>query len=862
MEKKKRAAPKEEAGKKKEAAEVEAAPPKAPEKEAPPREGFPVVGIGASAGGLEAYQQFFEHMPADSGMAFVLLTHLDPRHPSMLSDILSKHTKMSIVEAEDGTRTEPNHVYVIPPDKRISIIQGILFLLPREELQAKRLPIDFFLRSLADDQGENGVGVILSGTGTDGSEGIKAIYEKNGLTVVQDPSNSSYDGMPRSAIRTGVVDIIAPAGEIPGKIIEFLSRYRPAREKKEISALPQIINIVRAKTGHDFAGYKKGTLARRVEKRMVLHKIEDQFQYIRYLQENPREIKELLREFLIPVTTFFRDPKAFAELKAKALPMIVDSMERKAEIRAWVPGCSTGEEAFSIAILIREYLEEHELDIPVQIFATDISEEAISIARSSLYPESIAAEVEPERLKKYFVKEDNSLYRVKPVIREMVVFAVQNVVQDVPYHHLDLISCRNLLIYLEPELQNEMIPRFHYSLDGKGILFLGTAEGIGRFNDLYSIIDRKWKIYAARDVGRDHGAYRILHRRIRIPSAEKEPARETPKNIADIFQKELLNRFAPVSLLVNNKYEIVYVQGDAGKYLRISSGEPSKGVLDLAREDLKPTLSSALYNVFSKGKEVVYRNIEIKVDGTTEKVNVTAKPLSNPDLPDMALIAFESAPAPARPVKAKKATRDDGRARELEEELTSTRETLKSTIEEMQTSSEEQKSMNEELQSANEELQSTNEELESSKEELQSVNEELSTLNSEMQAKVDQLVRAESDFKVLLDGTKIGIIFLDNDLRIKRFTETAGQVFNLIPTDVGRLLFDLMKKFRYEEMYEDTRKVITTLVPTERQIKSQHGEFYLLRIVPYRTVENIIDGVVITFTNISDLKKYIAEAVQ
>lgn len=826
---------------------------------------FAVVGIGASAGGLEAFELFLTHLPSDTGAAFVLISHLDPQHPSLLSDILRKSTRMKIVEAEDGMTLEPNHIYVIPPNKYMSVFHNALYLIAPEEPHGQRMPVDFFMRSLAEDRGENAFCIILSGTGSDGTLAIKSVNEKNGIVIVQDPATAAYDGMPRNAIRTGLADYVLPPDKMPEKIISLLSQVRH-RERKPLEAMPQILSILRTKTGNDFKYYKQGTISRRIEKRMRLHELKDPSLYARYLKENPDEVSALLKDLLICVTSFFRDPKAFEILKTKGIPLIVDQRRDPKELRVWVPGCATGEEAFSIAIILQEYMEEHNLDLRVQVFATDISEDAINQARTGLYPPNIAMDVTPERLQRFFTKEQEDGYRVKKTIREMVIFAVQNIIRDAPFTHLDLISCRNLLIYLEPEIQNELIPLFQYSLNPQGILFLGTSESIGGFQDLFSVIDRKWKIFQARQVDTVHGVHRFVRQHGPPHPIEKEAVEEKPRkiNMSSIFHNALLKFFAPVSVLVNSQYEIIYVKGDTGNYLRLSSGEPSRNILELSRESLKPVLSSGIYNAVSKNKASVYREQAVKIDGKGRKVNVHVKPVTGKDIPEgLAIVAFED--VPEKPIKSKRkktVAQDEDRIKELEEENASIRESLQTTIEEMQASTEELKSMNEEMQSSNEELQSTNEELESSKEELQSMNEELTTLNAELQAKIDQLTRAESDFKVLLDGTKIGIIFLDPQLRIRRFTQEAANLINLIPTDVGRPLSDISNRFEYPDLYADAQSVINTLVPKERQIHVEKGQYFLLRIVPYRTIENVVDGAVMTMTNITEMKKVIEKTEQ
>ena len=815
---------------------------------------FPIVGIGASAGGLEAYRQFFLNMPANPGMAFVLISHLDPQHPSMLSDILSKSTSMAIVEARDGMRLSIDHVYVIPPNKKMFILRSSLYLLPPEEPRGRRMPIDFFMTSLAEDQGENAICVILSGTGSDGSFAIQSINEKNGIVMVQDPETAGFDGMPRSAIRTGLVDYVLPVEKMPEQLISFFNQFRPKSEKESLSTLQQILPILRSRTGIDFSQYKQGTIARRIEKRMSIHKIEDAVSYARYLQKDPAEGQALLKDLLICVTSFFREPQAFELLRVKALPQVIDTEKT---FRIWVPGCATGEEPFSIAIILREYMEEKGHNFPVQIFATDINEHVIIQARTGLYPDNISADVSSERLKKFFTKEVSG-YKVKANIREMVTFAVHNVIRDAPFRHLDLISCRNLMIYLNPEIQDQIMHLFHFSLKPNGILFLGSSESIGASHELFSVVDRKWKLFKAKFVDERHSS-RFASQSVvaRYHTANDLTEAQKKINTSEFYQKLIFKYFAPTCAIITEKGEILYTQGETGRYFTLPSGKPTNNILDMVERSLKPILSSAMFKASSKGEESSYPNVRVEMEDGLWTLTVLVRPIREAEIPEkLTMVIFKRQSEHQEALGKSKGTRlQKERIEELEREIAFTKESLQTTIEEMRASSEE-------LQSANEELRSSNEELESSREELQSMNEELSTLNSELQAKLEQLTRAESDFKVLLDSTKIGIIFLDDHLRIKRFTEDAVQVINLLPTDIGRPFSDIARKFEYSKIYEDAQGVIDTLIPKEREIQTQTGNSFLLRMVPYRTVDNIIEGVVITFTSISELKQAIKNAAR
>ena len=775
---------------------------------------FPIVGMGASAGGLEAFEQFFSKMSSESGLAFVLIPHLDPTHASMMTELLRRVTKMEVTEARDGMKVKPDHVYVIPPNKEMSIFHGTLNLEAPKMAHGLRMPIDAFFRSLAEDQGETAIGIILSGTGTDGTLGLRAIHGQGGMVMIQDPKTAKYAGMPASAVQTGLVDYVLPAEKMPSELITYVKRFArkekmPVSEKREYS-LRKILALIRSRTGHDFSLYKKTTLNRRIEKRMNVHNVDEVTAYLRYLQEHPDEVQLLFKDLVIGVTQFFRDSEAFEVLRHKIIPKYLEHKPEGYAFRAWVPGCGTGEEAFSIAIVLMECIEEMKCDIKVQIFGTDIDEDAISHARGGVYSSNIAADVNAERLRRFFTKEDSN-YRVKKEIREMVVFAVQDIVTDPPFTKLDLLSCRNLLIYLEPDLQNRLLPLFHYSLKPEGALFLGTSETIGKFVDLFEVSDKKWKFFKSKKVVaalQEEVWTTLPWTHAYTMKGEVEERKPKQVDVATIAQSTLLETFVPPSVIVNEKGDILYIHGQTGKYLEPAPGHASLNILDMAREGIKYELRSGIHYVVTKMKERRYHDLRVKTNGGHQPVNLAIKPLARPkEVQGLVLVTFEEIP-PEKPKpeqKKEKAPRrqDDGRSLELEQELAYTRETLQATIEELQASNEELKSTNEELQSTNEEFQSTNEELETSREELQSVNEELVTLNSELQAKIDQLSQAESDMKILLDSTRIGTIFLDSHLCIKRFTSEATRIFNLIPTDIGRPMHDIRSNLQYDEIERD-----------------------------------------------------------
>jgi two-component system CheB/CheR fusion protein len=830
------------------------------------------VGVGASAGGLEALEQLFSNLPADSGMGFVVVTHLDPSHKSMMSELLARVTRMHVVEAKDGMVVEPNRVHVIPPDRDMAITNGMLRLSRFEEPRGLRMPIDFFFRSLAKDQRDGSLCIILSGSGTDGTMGLKAIHEAGGMSMVQDPTEAKYEGMPQSAINTGIADYVLPVAKMPGQLLAYVKRTvrqvmkrRAVISEKAPKSIERILSLLRSQTGHDFAYYKKSTLLRRIERRMTVHDVGDPATYVHYLQGHPQEVRLLLKELLISVTSFFRDPAAFDILRTKVLPLILEGRPEDYALRIWVPGCATGEEAYSIAMVVREYLDEQKSVARFQIFGTDIDEAAINVARAGVYSGNIGIDVSPERLRRFFIKEENT-FRIKKGIRETIVFAVQNVITDAPFTRLDLLSCRNLLIYLEPELQNKLMPLFHYSLRFEGgVLFLGSSESIGSFSDLFKTVDRKWKFFQRKGPAFAHAATAFTGLPWTYEHGVKEAApeirKQTEVSVGDMTRNLLLDRFTPPCVITNEKGEIVYVHGRTGKYLEPAPGQANLNILEMAREGIAFELRSALHNAVRQHKVVSYKDLHVKTNGDVQSINLTVQPINEPDaMQGLLMVVFEDV-MPKREERAKERQKSrhgyGKRVHELEQELRYSKENLQATIEELQATNEELKSSNEELQSTNEELQSTNEELETSKEELQSLNEELVTVNSELQAKIDQLSRTENDMKNLLDSTNIGTIFLDNDLRIKRFTPEATKVVNLIPGDVGRPISDIVSNLRYENLLQDARAVLDTLSFREVQVQTKDGTWYGMRVMPYRTFDNVIDGVVITVTNIDAMRRSI-----
>ncbi|MDI1277324.1 chemotaxis protein CheB [Methylobacter sp.] len=808
---------------------------------------FPIVGLGASAGGLEAFEQFFRHIPPDSGMAFVLVSHLDPSHASILTEILQRTMSMPVAEAQDQMHVMPNRVYVIPPNRDMTIFHGALQLSIPAVPHGQRMPIDAFLRSLAEDQAEKSIGIILSGTGTDGTLGLRAILGAGGVTLAQEPTTAKFDGMPVSAIQAGYVTHILPAEKMPEVLLSgilALALQPLPSPPTALSGINHILMQLRTSTGHDFSLYKKSTITRRIQRRMSQNGIEDTETYARYLKEHPSETASLFKELLINVTSFFRDPEAFVALKQDILPAVLADKPEDYVFRVWVAGCATGEEAYSIAIVLRELMDKNQYEFKSQIYSTDLADDTITIARAGLYPPNIALDVTPERLRRFFIKEDGG-YRVKKEIREMVVFAIQNVVKDPPFTKLDLLSCRNLMIYLEPELQNRLIPAFHYALKPGGVLFLSPSEGIGNHTELFTPLNRKWKFYRATPSTASTRA--ILTSNLNWTT---EPAHKTPEdimksarenNLAELTRRMLLQFYAPTSVMTDLKGNILYVYGETGKYLR-PPGHATLNMIDMAREGLQLELRSAI-SAANQGTPTLDRELSVKTNGDFHPVHLCVRPLSNPnDRQNLLLVSFQdiAQPAPDKPARTKRTSKPNElhHIEELERELAYTKENLQATIEEQFAS--------------NEELKCTNEEM-------QSINEELVTVNSELQAKIVQLADMQNDMKNLLDNIHIGTIFLDQSLIIRRFTRDAAQIYRLVASDVGRALSDIKPELEGEDdLLDAAHAVLDNLVPIEREVKTLNGNWYLARIQPYRTLENMIDGMVLTFTNITERTRAIA----
>lgn len=821
-----------------------------------------IVGIGASAGGLEALEQFLTHVPNACGIGFVVIQHLDPTYKGMLPELLQRATTMKVYQVTDGMKVESDCVYVIPPNKDMSILHGTLHLLDPVAPRGRHLSIDFFFRALAQDRQERAIGVILSGMGSDGTLGLRAIKEKAGLTLAQEPASAKFDSMPRSAIDAGVIDIVAPVESIPERIVDYLSRPhidyldKQGGETGAKTALEKIVTLLHDRTGNDFSLYKKSTVLRRIERRMDLHQITDLEGYVKYAHENPQELDLLFNELLIGVTHFFRDPTVWEYVKNEVLPALLVDYPAGKILRAWVPACSTGEEAYSLAMIFKEVLGKINSKgrFSLQIFATDLDPDAIARARQGMYPFSIAVDMPPERLNRFFISEESG-YRLGKEIREMVIFAPQNVIMDPPFTRLDILSCRNLLIYLGQELQMKLIPLFHYSLNCGGFLLLGSAETIGNFTDLFEPLNNKERVYRRID-----NPLRPLiefptkiSSRTKIIQADTMTSPVPTGNLQQYADQLLLQNFSPAAVLVNSDGDILYINGRTGKYLEPAAGKANWNICAMANEGLRHSLVSALKKVVREQGTVKVENLQLTGNkGAEQIVSLTVQAIEKPDMErGMVLIIFSDVNTTNKNVVRRSA---GANKTAQDEELDRARDEIRTLREEMQVSQEELTSSNEELQSTNEELQSTNEELTTSKEEMQSLNEELQSVNAELQSKVDDLSRVNNDMKNLLNSTDIATIFLDNAFHVRRFTNPATQIFKLIPSDVGRPLSDIVSDLHYPEMPEDVRKVLESLAFSEKQIETKDGRWFNVRIMPYRTLDNIIDGVVITFSDITVAK--------
>ena len=842
---------------------------------APPT-AFPIVGLGASAGGLAAFQAFFSGLAtlADPGMAFVLVQHLAPDHKSILTELIRRTTRMPVTEIADGLVVQANCVYVIPPNQDLACLNGTLHLLPRPEPHGRPLPIDFFFCSLAQDQRDRAIGIVLSGTGSDGAEGVRAIRRAGGLVLAQSPASAEFDGMPRSALATGLVDFELPPDEMGARLLAFC-RHVQHRLPEALatplphgdSALQKIMILVRARTGHDFSLYKPSTILRRIARRMALHQIESLDDYVKFLQKTTAEAGALFHDFLIGVTKFFRDADAFQVLEDRVIPAMVSAEPDGAPLRIWVPACSTGEEAYSIAILLTERMEALRVVCPVKIFATDIDGRAIATARQGYYPASIAADLTPDRLARFFTAEAGG-YQISKAIRDLLIFSEQDVVRDPPFSKLDLISCRNVLIYMGAALQRKLLPVFHYALKPGGLLFLGTSETASEFGEFFAVLDRTAKVYRRKtDLPLLHPTPAPTSAPPSAPAPAPAPLRPAgtkppgPTSLRERTEQALLRLAFPAAALVTASGDILYLHGRAGLYLEPAPGEAgTQNILKMARTGLRAELTRSLRQAARAGETVRRTGLRVETHGHVTNVTLTIQPVARepaltPAAPEF-LVLLDEAPLPdpaAGALPPGPAPGIDTDAQALVAELRAKEEHLQTANEELRRTADELKCANEEMQSGNEELQSSNEELETAKEEMQSVNEELTTVNTELQTSIEDLSKTKNDLLNLLAGTGIATIFVDLQMRILRFTPSAAAIIRLIPGDAGRPIQDLGSQLvGYDRLVPDAQEVLDTLIPKKIEVQTREGAWYSMRLQPYRTLENVIEGVVIAFVEITE----------
>jgi len=842
---------------------------------------FTVVGVGASAGGLEAFSQLLRSLPPDTNVAVVYIQHLAPRYESSLASLLEETTSMPVSQVTDKMPIKPGEVYVIPPNAFLSVSRGILRLTPRPEGRSRHAPVDYFFRSLAEYAQQRAVGIVLSGTDSDGATGLREIKAVGGITFAQEPGTAKFDGMPSAAISTGAVDTVLPPDGIARELARIarhpLLRHAEAKTREAEVSISEdhwdkIFALLRGSSGVDFTHYKQPTLRRRLQRRMVLHKSTSIDQYVRFLQQNPQEVNALYRDILIHVTRFFREPDSYDFLGAKIFPRIVrDRRGGNQPIRVWVPGCSTGEEAYSVAISLLEFLGDDAIAMPVQVFATDVSESAVDQARVGIYPEAIATDVSAERLRRFFNKVDGS-YRISKSVRDTVIFARQDLTRDPPFSKLDLIVCRNVLIYLGPLLQKKLMSVFHYALKPTGYLMLGSSETIGPHSDLFALADKRHKVYTKKATG--------LRMNMEFPTGDYAPHRgdsnrkqlvdnRTGPSILNEANRFILNRYAPPGVIVDEELQIIQFRGKTGPFLEPAAGEASLNVLKMAREGLLYELRSAISEARKTGAPSRRENLKVKHNSHILDVNVEVVPLIVANDQRHFLVMFEEVSPRSRekPAPHSEKTRATARGRgksppgpdreanervvRLQQELAASREYLQSIIQDLEAANEELQSANEEILSSNEELQSTNEELDTAKEELQSTNEELNTVNDELQGRNEELSRANSDLLNLLSSVQIAVVMVTSDLRIRRFTPMAEKVLNLIPTDVGRPIGDIKPNIDLPDLEKLIMEAVDTVNPIEREAKDRHGVTYRVRIRPYKNAENRIDGAVLALFDLA-----------
>lgn len=828
---------------------------------------FLIAGLGASAGGIQAFQEFFQHVPKESGIAYVVILHLSPDHDSKLAQVLQTTTEMPVKQVAEKVKVEPNHVYVVPPNGHLLMQDGSIVVSPNTQIEDRRAPVDIFFRTLADEHGTRAVAVVLSGTGANGSMGLKRVKERGGAAFVQNPREAEFNEMPRNAIATGLIDEVLNVAELPAKIIAYknslgkiqISEEPEQRPQDQQQALREIFTELRLRTGHDFSNYKRPTLLRRIERRINIHNLPDLPSYVSFMYQNPEETTALLKDLLISVTNFFRDRKAFEIIETEVLPILLKTKTSESQLRIWIAGCATGEEAYSLAILCAE-ITGGMIDGPkVQIFATDIDEAAIAHAREGLYSINDLADVSPERLRRFFLKEGDA-YRIRREVRETVMFAIHNFLKDPPFSHLDLISCRNVMIYLNHVAQERVTETFHFALNPGGYLFLGSSESVDGATDLYASYNRENHIFQSRRVAQRTYPIpeSVPNLRVDKPHSSKNLDNENKSNERISFgelHQQLLEQYAPPSLVINEEYDLVHISEQAGRYLQISGGEPSKNLLKLIRHELRLELRSALYQAAQRRSAAEARGLKVNMGDHTEVINLHVRPVLDEGDTERGYILVLFEPTITNGEQEIVLTSDEPLARHLEEELMRLKAQLRSSSEHHEFQAEELKASNEELQAMNEELRSAAEELETSKEELQSINEELRTVNQELKVKIEEATLTSNNLQNLINSTDIGTIFLDRSLRVALFTPAARNIFNLIPADYGRPLSDITGKLDYHNLMEDAETVLDKLTTVEQEVRTLENKFFLMRIAPYRTTEDRINGVVISFINITARKE-------
>ncbi|MBC7437423.1 MAG: PAS domain-containing protein [Bdellovibrionales bacterium] len=826
-----------------------------------------IVGIGASAGGLAVLEQFLAQIPPDSGLAYVVVQHLDPTHKAMLCELLQRSTAIPVIEAADGMRVEPDVVYVIPPNRDLTVAAGALRLAPPSQPRGLRLPIDILFSSLARELGERAIGVVLSGMGSDGTLGLQAIKSQGGLTFAQTPETAQFDSMPKSAVAAGCVDIVGLPAELPAQLLRIAAEQQSALlqpeggDESNAHAMASVLQLLQERSKHDFSDYKISTLRRRIVRRMSVHGLATKAAYEGFVRQNPQELDLLFKELLIGVTSFFRDPEVWKELKDNVLPDLIARTPEGTRLRAWVVGCSSGEEAYSLAMLFTEVVEA----LPtaagriLQIFASDLSGDAIIAARRGCYRASIAAEMDPARLARFFSVKDNG-YQIDKQIREMVLFAQHDVILDPPFTRLDFLSCRNVMIYFNATLQKRLVPLFGYSLRHGGALLLGGSETAGNAQGLFLPLSQKYRIYRRSDNA-------LNPRSVNFPIITRQPSNRLPKeskvpqaatqsaNLQTHAEQALLQEFSPAAVLVNEQGDVVYVSGSVGKYLEPASGKANWNIHVMARPAIRTQLAATLRQVLQERGTIDLRGLRLD-DEVPTMLDITVKAMQEPkSLAGLVMVVFREAAQPAAKRKRRKTDTEDGPADPATaEELQRLKDEIHALRQEMGASAEELQAANEELQSTNEELQSANEELTTSKEESQSMNEELQTLNGELQTKLDDLALAQSDMQNLLNSTDIATLFLDSALNVRRYTDRITRIIHLRDSDIGRPLTDLASTLVYPQLNEDARETLRTLSFIEKEITTTDGLWFLVRIKPYRTLSNVIQGVVITLIDITSSK--------